>query len=167
MALTREQKEAIVEKVQTLADESPTVVFVNFHGLSVDEQNEMRNRLREEEVGYTVTKKSLAKLALGKVDIDGELPVLEGELALAYATSSDTETTAPARGVYQFQEDHEEKVAIMGGIFKGEYKDQEKMLSIARIPSLDTLRGQFVQLINSPIQRLAMVTKAIAEAKEA
>ena len=54
------------------------------------------------------------------------------------------------------------KVSIIGGIFDGEYKSQAEMLSIASIPSLQVLRGMFVNVINSPIQRFAIALNAIA-----
>jgi ribosomal protein L10 len=92
-----------------------------------------------------------------------------GELAIAYlsaeASAKDGDPIAPARNVYSFQKKLDGKVSIIGGIFDGEYKDQSAMMSIALIPSLDTLRGMFVNVINSPIQRLAIALGQIAEKK--
>ncbi len=54
---------------------------------------------------------------------------------------------------------------ILGGVFDGVYKSKEEMTEIASIPSLQTLRGMFVNVINSPIQGLAVSLNQIAEKK--
>ena len=160
MALTKEKKKEVVEKVKQAVSENETVAFVNFHGLGVADTTEMRNSLREEGVGYTVAKKSLVKLALKDASAKGDVPALDGELAIAYG-----EETAPARGVYEFGKKHEDTLSILGGIFEGRYVDAVEMNEIAQIPSLDVLRGMFVNIINSPIQRCAIALSEIAGKK--
>jgi len=163
MAINKEKKKEIFEKTQGIMKDSGSVVFVNFHGLGVSETTQLRNNLREEGSSYTVTKKTLVKKALGESSVDGEMPELEGELALAYGEDS----IAPARGIFEFQKKHKDNISILGGIFEGSFVDKEKMLSIAQIPSMQVLRGQFVNLINSPIQGLVIALNEIAEKKEA
>jgi len=148
MAINKDKKKKIYEKTQGILKDSGSVVFVNFHGLNVSDTTQLRNNLRKEGSSYTVTKKTLVKKALDSSSVEGEMPELEGELALAYGE----DLIAPARGVYEFQKKHKENVAILGGIFEGSFVDKEKMLSIAQIPSPQILKGQFVNLINSPIQ---------------
>ena len=159
MAITREKKEEICKKIEKIVGDFSTVVFVNFHGLNVVEATELKNSLREEGSLYTVIKKTLAKKTLQTSSVKGELPALEGELALAYSQDQ----IAPARGIYEFQKKHKNSVSILGGIFEGAYVDKDKMISIAQIPSLQTLRAQFVNIINSPIQGLVIALNGIAE----
>lgn len=160
MALTKEKKTEVVDKLKDVVASSETVAFVNFHGLGVGDTTDMRRALTEEGVGYTVAKKSLVRLALKDSKAKGDVPALNGELALAYGKE-----TAPARGVYEFGKKHEGTLTLLGGIFEGRYVDAAEMTEIAQIPSLDVLRGMFVNLINSPIQRLAIVMNQIAEKK--
>lgn len=163
MAISREKKEEIVSKVSDAAKNAQSLVFVHFSQLPVPEVNQMRNALREEGVSYTVAKKTLIKRALAETSVEGEQPPLEGEIALAYGD----DLLAPAREVYAFQKKYKDYVSIVGGIYDGEYKDKEAMLEIAAIPPLDTLRGQFLNVINSPVQGLAVALNAIAEKREA
>ncbi len=162
MPITKEQKKETLEKIKGAVKDSSSVVFVNFHGLNVTESSEMRRALRAQEVGYFVTKKTLIKKALEGGNYENELPALDGEVALAYGADA----IAPAREVYSFQKKFAGKLAILGGIFEGVYKDKESMMSIATIPSLQVLRGQFVNLINSPIQGFVIALNAIAEKKQ-
>ncbi len=159
MAINKGKKKEIFEKTQEIVKDSGSVVFVNFKGLNVSDTTQLRNNLRNEGSSYTVTKKTLVKKALEDSSVEGEMPELEGELALAYGK----DLIAPARGVFEFQKKHKEKIAILGGIFEGVFMNKEKMLSIAQIPSLQILRGQFVNLINSPIQGLVIALNKIAE----
>ncbi len=161
MAISKNKKQEILEKTQKIFKNSNSVVFVNFHGLNVSDTTQLRNNLREEDSLYTVTKKTLVKKALEKISFKGDMPELGGELALAYGSDS----IAPARGVYEFQKKNKENIAILGGIFEGSFVDQEKMLAIAQIPSLQVLRGQFVNVINSPIQGFVIALSKIADKK--
>jgi len=66
-----------------------------------------------------------------------------------------------------FQKGHKENIEIVGGVFEGRYMNASEMMSIATIPPLQTLRAMFVNLINSPIQRFAVVVNAIAQKQNA
>jgi large subunit ribosomal protein L10 len=161
MPITKNQKKEILEKIRG-AVKSASTVFVNFHGLGVFDSSEMRRALRGNNVGYFVTKKTLIKKALEGEKFENELPELDGEVAIAYGDDA----IAPAREVYNFQKKFAGKLTILGGIFEGSFKDKESMMSIATIPSMQVLRGQFVNLINSPIQGLVVALNAIAEKKQ-
>jgi large subunit ribosomal protein L10 len=123
----------------------------------------MRRELRNKEIDYLVAKKTLVKTAFGDSGVQGEIPNLEGELAVAYSD----DPTATAREIHFFQKKYEGKVSILGGVFENKYLSKIKMEEIALIPSLHVLRGMFVNVINSPIQGFALVVKAIADSKEA
>jgi len=162
MAITKEKKKEILSKLEGIKNDSETVVFVGFNGLTVSDSTAMRNKLREEGVGYFVAKKTLIKRAL-EDSYKGEVPELEGEVALAYSADA----ISPAQNVREFEKKHAENISILGGIFQGVYKTKEEMTEIASIPALPVLRGMFVNVINAPIQGLAVALNQIAEKKTA
>jgi len=159
MAITKEKKKEIFGNLKNAFEGSSSMVFVNFHGLTVGDTTALRAKLRDAGVSYVVAKKTLAKKALSEEKIDGEMPELEGELAFAYGD----DLIVPAREVYEFQKKHKNHIAILGGIFDKAYKNKEEMIEIASIPEPQVLRGMFVNVINSPIQGLAVALNAIAE----
>lgn len=159
MAITRQKKEEIVAKIGDVTKSAKTLVFAAFKGLTVAEQNEMRKALRAVEVGYVVAKKSLLRRALGSAGYEGQAPELSGEIALAYGSDE----LAPARELAIFVKKFGEHLSFAGGVFGGKYVGKDEIVSIAAIPGLETLRAQFVQLINSPIQRFAIVLQAKAD----
>ncbi len=159
MAITKQKKGEIISKVEAILKEAKTVVFVNFHGLSVAEERELRSNLRAEGVGYTVAKKTLIKRALQSHGTEGSIPELQGEVAIAYGEDE----LAPAREIATFAKTHAGHIAMLGGIFSGAFVDKAGITAIAAIPGMETLRAQFVQLINSPRQRFAVVLNAKAD----
>ena len=163
MPISKGKKKEIIEKVSDLLKDSKSVVFFNFKGFTVKNTIEMRRKLRESQVGYLVAKKTLAKRAFDAAKITGEIPAMFGETAMAYSA----DLIAPAREVFNFQKKYKDNLNIVGGIFDGKYMSKEEMMSIALIPSQQTLYAQFVNVINSPIQGLVMALDAVAKKKTA
>lgn len=165
MALTRSQKEEIVQKVDGILKESPAVVFTRFHGLPVSRANEMRQAFRHDGIGYTVAKKTLIRRALSSIDVEGETPSLSGELALAYlsAQAGGNDPVALAKSVVSFAKKSEGAIEPMGGIFEGRYITAEEVKALAAVPSREALYGQFVSVINAPIQQTVGVLNAVTQ----
>lgn len=162
MAITKAKKQDILTKLEGVKNDSDSIVFVKFNGMNVTDTTLMRAQLREEGVGYFVAKKTLMKRAFdGK--FEGEMPALEGEIAVAYSTDAIT----PAQQIKGFSDKFGDSIAIVGGVFQGVYKNAAEMTEIASIPPLPILRGMFVNVINSPIQGLVLGLNAIAEKKSA
>ncbi len=163
MAVTRQIKEKALKKANDIFDNSESAVFVHFSGVGVGDTSKMRKKMTSENVNYSVIKKTLIKNAAKASKISGEVPILEGEVALAY---SKEDATAPARLVKEFAKITKDKIKIIGGFFEGKFQNEAQMNEIANIPSLDVLRGMFVNVINSPIQRTAIVLSEIAKTKK-
>ncbi|NCU28571.1 MAG: 50S ribosomal protein L10 [Candidatus Moranbacteria bacterium] len=161
MPISLNKKKELVADLDKALKDSKSVVFVKFDKLQVADVNDLRRKLQADEVGYQVSKKTLLKRALSSQNIEGEMPEIPGQIAIAYGS----DLLAGARGVYSFLKDHKDNISIVGGVFEGKYKNSEEMMSIATIPPVEVLRGMFVNLINSPIQRFAVVLNQIAEKK--
>ncbi len=161
MAITRQKKEEVVAKVANSIKNAKTLVFANFKGLTVAEQNEMRKAFRTVEVGYTVAKKTLIKRALDTGAFEGTLPELEGEIAIV----SGADEIAPARELAVFVKKFTGHLSFAGGMFGGKYVSKEEITAISAIPGMETLRAMFAQIINSPRQRFAVVLSEVAKTK--
>jgi len=164
MAVSKQKKGEILENLKKIFKEAKTVVFVNFHKLTVADATALRNNLRKSGANYLVAKKTLTRKALEHAKTQGEVPALEGEMALAYITEGE-DTTSPARSIYEFSKEHKDVISIMGGVFDGKLIGKEEMKAIALIPGMKTLRAQFVNVINSPIQGFVMALDQISKSK--
>jgi large subunit ribosomal protein L10 len=161
MPITLDKKKELVAGLEKSLASAKSVVFVKFDKLTVSDVNTLRRNLQKEDIGYVVAKKTLLKRALGIQNLTGDLPEMPGQIAVAYST----DLLSPAREVFSFAKTHKENISIVGGVFEGKYMNASEMMSIATIPPLQTLRGMFVNLINSPIQRFAVVLDQIAQTK--
>ena len=161
MAISKAKKGEIVEKLKEVFKNAKSLVFVNFHGLNVANVTQMRQALKSEGISYTVAKKTLTKRALAEKGFEGVEPLFDGELALAWGE----DMIAPARGIYSFHKKWPESLKIMGGVFEGRFMTASEMEEGAQIPTLDVLRGKFVNIINSPIQRLVIGLSEISKIK--
>lgn len=161
MTITKTKKVSIAKKLTDAFKNVQSIVFVHFKGLPVFETNAMRKELRARSVGYTVAKKTLVKRALNELSLKGEMPPLEGEIALAYGEDPVT----PASSILEFAKKYKEQLSIVGGVFEGRYQNKMEMEVIASIPPMQTLRGMFVNVLNSPIAGLVVALKAIADKK--
>lgn len=163
MAKTKAEKGAIIDKLEDAFKNATSSVFVHFTKVTVAEESAMRRALRTDGVSYFVAKKTLMRRALDSLGHAHESLPLEGEVAVAYGGGEDS--TVAARLVHEFGKKLTDKLTIIGGIFEGKLVDGAKMQEIATIPSMHVLRGMFVNVINSPIQGLAIALNAIAQKK--
>lgn len=162
MAITKEKKQAISEKLDTILSDAETLAFINFHGLDVVTEEKIRGTLREAGVSYYVAKKTLMKRALDKKGYKGDMPELEGEVALVYGQDQ----VAPAREAYAFAKKDDDPLAMLGGMFEGKYLNASEITEIASIPGQQVLYGMFANVINSPIAGVVMALSEIANNKE-
>jgi large subunit ribosomal protein L10 len=165
MAKTRDQKKEIIATLEKALKGAASSVFVHFRGVTVAEESRMRRAFRAEGLGYTVAKKTLMRIALTNLGYDHEGVAMDGEVAVAYNTTS-TDSTLPANRIHAYGKELKgDKVTILGGIFDGKFLDALAMSAIATIPSLSALRGMFANIINSPRARFAIALSEVAKTK--
>lgn len=161
MALKKEKKVEVLSTLDASLANANSVVFVKFDKLKVADANALRRSLQKSDVGYLVSKKTLLKRALGAKGITGDMPELQGQIAMAYGS----DLLAPAREVFEFQKTHKDYVSIVGGMFEGKYVNASEMMEIATIPGREVLLSKIAYLLQSPMQRLAIAVGQVAEKK--
>ena len=158
-----ELKQPIVQEISENIKDAQSVVVVNYLGLTVAEDTELRKQLREAGVVYKVYKNTLVNFAIKGTEFESLADCLEGPNAFAIST---TDATAPARIVANFAK-KAEKLEIKAGVVEGNYYDAKGMTAIANVPSREVLLGKLLGSIQSPIANFARVINQIAESKEA
>lgn len=159
-----ESKKAKVEQLTELLKGSVSGVVVDYKGITVDEDTQLRKELREAGVKYYVEKNSMLRFALHNVGIDGLDSVLKGTTAIAL---SDDDQTAPARIIGKYIEGADEKstFSMKAGFIGTELYDAQGVLALSKIPSRDVLLSQLVGSLQGPMQKLAAILKAVEEKK--
>ena len=157
------QKQIIIDEIKDKFERAESAVVIDYMGITVAEADEMRKKLREAEVEYTVYKNTLVKRAIEGTKYEALGEILEGPSGFAFSYD---DATAPARVLNDARKAYK-KMEFKGGIIEGEYYDKENIEKIAAIPSRDTLISKFMGSIQSPIANFARVVAQIAEQKEA
>lgn len=162
MPFTKQQKGEVIEKLKKIFSDSTSVVFVNFHGFSVSDSQKIRRSLKEKTLGFLVTKKTLLKKALESLNLSGQVPALDGEVAIAFGN----DPVLPAKGIAEFAKENEGKLKILGGIFEAAFVDSSRMEELAKIPSRQELLGMLLNIINAPIQGLVIALNEITKSRK-
>lgn len=158
-----ELKQPVIAEIAELFDGAQTAVVVDYRGLTVAQDTELRKQLREAGVVYKVYKNTMIHRAAEGTDFAALDANLEGPTALAV---SKTDATAPARIIAEFAK-KADKLEIKGGVVEGKYYDAKGMQTIATIPSREVLLGRLFGSMQSPITNLARVLNQIAESQGA
>ena len=156
-----ELKQPIVDEIKALLDGAAGAVIVDYRGLTVEQDTQLRKQLREAGVTYKVFKNTLIKRAAEGTDFAALEPQLEGPTALAV---SKEDATAPARILANFAK-AAPQLELKASIVEGADYDAAVTQVIATIPSREELLGKLLGSIQSPITNLARVLNQIAEQK--
>ena len=154
-----ELKQPIVQEISEHVKDAQSVVIVDYRGLTVAEDTELRKQLREAGVTYKVYKNTLMNFAFKNTEFESLAPVLEGPSAIAIST---TDATAPARVLSKFAK-NAPALEIKAGVVEGTFYDADGMKAIAAVPSREELLSKFLGSIQSPISNFARVLKQIAD----
>lgn len=154
-----ELKKPVVEEIAAGIKDAQSVVLVDYRGLTVEQDTQLRRNLREAGVTYKVYKNTMMNFAFKGTDCEGLSQYLEGPSAMAY---SSTDATAPARVLAQFAKTAD-KLEIKAGVVEGVVYDAQGIDSIASIPSREVLLSRLLGSMQSPITNLARVLNQLAE----
>ncbi len=154
-----ELKQPIVDEISEQIKDAQSVVIVDYRGLTVAQDTDLRKQLREAGCTYKVYKNTMMKRAFAGTDCEQLSDLLEGTNAVAI---SKDDATAPARIIAKVAKDAP-ALEIKAGIVEGTYYDAEGMKTIASIPSRDELLSRLLGSLQSPITNFARVLKQIAD----
>ena len=154
-----EIKKPIVEEISAAIKDAQSVVLVDYRGLTVAQDTELRKQLREAGITYKVYKNTMMNFAFKGTDFESLAPFLDGPSAVAISA---TDATAPARVLANFAKTAD-KLEIKAGVVEGTLYDAEGMKVISAIPSREELLSKLLGSIQSPIANFARCMNQLAE----
>jgi large subunit ribosomal protein L10 len=153
----RSQKQKVVEQLNRALQSQSIVVVTRQSGLTAGETADLRRRMRAAEASFKVTKNRLARLALKGTQFENLADLFKGPTAIA--SSADPVAAAKATVDYANQN---EKLVIVGGALGGKLLDPDGIKQLAKLPSLNELRGKILGMLKTPATRVAAVLQAPA-----
>ena len=157
----KQAKQVVIDEIKGKLDKAKSAVLIDYIGITVEQADELRKKLREADVDYTVYKNTLMKRAVDGTDYEPFKNILEGPSALAVSYE---DATAPARVLNEAIKKFG-KMEFKGGMVEGQYMDKDAIIEVAKIPSREILLAKFMGSIQSPVSALVRTFQAIADAK--
>ena len=155
--MQRKQKEQSVAALHESLGGMNLMVVAHQTGMTVAELTVLRRRMRAAGAGFRVTKNRLAKIALDGTPFEGLSDLFRGPTAIAF--SADPVAAAKVTADYA---NENAKLVILGGALGDRRLDADAIKALAKLPSLDELRGQLVGMLQTPASRIVGVLNAPA-----
>ena len=154
--------DAVKQLTEKLKD-AKAMVLVDYRGINVNEDTELRRKARETGIDYFVAKNRLVKIALQEVGVEANFDdLLEGTTSFALGYE---DGIAPSKLVYDFGKTLKDKFVIKGGMLDGARVDAATIESLAKLPSREEMLGQVAYGLMSPIRMLAVALSNLSEQK--
>ena len=158
-----ESKKAVVDALTNQIKEATSVVFVDYKGITVAQDTELRKQFREAGVDYAVVKNTLTNFATKNVGYDFS-EVLHGTTAMASTTG---DPIAPACIVCEFAKKNKlQSLAIKGGVVEGSVLSADQLNGFGELPSKSALVASVLGTFLAPISSLAFVLDQIRMQKD-
>ena len=154
-----ELKKPVVEEISNSIKGAAAVVLVNYKGISVEQDTQMRKELREAGVVYKVYKNTMMNFAFKGTACEELCQHLEGTNALAVCAE---DATAPARILAKYAKTVP-TLELVAGVVEDAYYDKAGIEALSQVPSREELLGKLLGSIQSPITNFARVLNQIAE----
>jgi len=155
MALTKSQKQKILEDLKEKIKEQKAMVFVEISGLKAKELLDLRKKLKERDSQISVIKKTLFKIVLKEFNqiLAEKIAELKGQLTTIFGFGDEI---WPAKIAYEFSKDHK-NLKILGGYFEKEFRVTEDIIALAKLPPKEELLARLIGGISGPISNFVNI----------
>lgn len=154
--LRSEKHESILE-LEEIYKNSASVIVTHYHGLTVSQVTTLRRALRAKGASFKVVKNTLSKIATSKASVNNFANLLTGPTAVAYSK----DPIDAAKVVVEFAKAND-SLKIIGGLVNNEVLDANSVKQLAKLPSLNELRGKIIGVLQTPATKIAGVLQAPA-----
>ena len=156
------QKKEEVTKLANKMKEAKLVLLTDYRGINVEDVTELRAELRKTNAEYTVIKNNITKRALAEAGIEGLEDKLVGPTAVIMSSEDYLE---PSKTIYEFTKNNE-YYKIKGGVIEGKVMTAEEIVTLAKLPSKETLLSMLAGALLANIQKFAVAVDQVRIQKE-
>ncbi|NCP17292.1 50S ribosomal protein L10 [Candidatus Kuenenbacteria bacterium CG_4_9_14_3_um_filter_39_14] len=154
MPKTRQQKETVLSNLTDNIKNAKSATLASFSAITVKDDQQLRNTMHQENVNYSVIKKTLLRKAFEKLGFKTDLfKGINGNVAMAISAADEV---APAKAIHDFAVKNN-NMNIVGGILENNWIDSHKVKALAVLPSKQELLAKVVGTIKAPLSGLVNV----------
>ena len=151
------KKQEYIEKMSSQFDKSEAVIVTHYQGLTMQQLDDLRSRMREHGIQFKITINRITKLALQKTRCKDLSDLFTGPTAVALSEDAITS----AKILTKFSKENS-KLKILGGIMGSDILDVAGVQNVATLPTLDEARAKIVGILRTPAQKIASILLAPA-----
>ncbi len=155
--MLRSEKHEFVAELEEVYKKSSSVIVTHYHGLTVSQITSLRKALKAKGAGFKVVKNTLSKIAASKAGVQDVSTLLTGPTAIAYSE----DPVEAAKVVVDFAKANE-CLKIVGGLVDNQLLDAKSVHHLAKLPSLNDLRGKIIGILQAPATKVARVLQTPA-----
>ena len=156
------QKKEEVSKLAEQMKEAKLILLTDYRGINVTDDTTLRRDLRNAGAKYTIIKNNITKRALAECGIEGLEEKLEGPTAVVMSSEDYLE---PSKVIYKFSKDNE-YYTIKGGVIDGKVMTSEEIITLAKLPSRETLLSMLAGALLGNISKVAVALDQVRIQKE-
>ena len=156
------QKKEEVKKLAEEMKEAKLILLTDYRGISVTDDTVLRKDLRATGAKYTIIKNNITKRALAECGIEGLEEKLEGPTAVIMSSEDYLE---PSKVIYKFSKNHD-YYTIKGGVIEGKVMTAEEIITLAKLPSRETLLSMLAGALLGNISKIAVALDQVRIQKE-
>ena len=147
--MNRNEKTELVNNLHDTFDNAASVVIVHCIGLTVEESTNLRTKMRNENCNFKVTKNRIARIALKDTKYQHMDSMFKGPTAIG----SSSDPVMAAKILVDYAKENE-KLVIIGGGLEDKALSKIDVEALAKLPSLNDLRGKLVGLLQAPASKI-------------
>ena len=151
-----------VTKLANKIKEAKLVLLTDYRGINVEDVTELRAELRKTNAEYTVIKNNITKRALAEAGIEGLEDKLVGPTAVIMCNEDYLE---PSKAIYEFTKNND-YYKIKGGVIEGKVMTAEEIITLAKLPSKETLLSMLAGALLANIKKFAVALDQVRIQKE-
>ena len=155
--MSKEQKKNYITEMTSQFENSKAVMVTHYQGLTMNQLDDLRERMREHGIQFKITKNRITKLALEKTRCKDLSELFKGPTAVALSKDAITS----AKILTKFSKENS-NLKILGGIMGSDILDVAAVQNVATLPTLDEARAQIIGILRSPAQKIASILLAPA-----
>lgn len=156
------QKKEEVSKLAEQMKEAKLILLVDYRGINVTDVTELRTDLRKVNSKYAVIKNNITRRALAECGLEGLEEQLEGPTAVIMSNEDYLE---PSKIIYNFSKNND-YYKIKGGVIEGKVMSAEEIITLAKLPSRETLLSMLAGALLGNISKVAVALDQVRIQKE-
>jgi len=156
MALSKQQKKKVIEKIKQELDKQKSIFFIDFQKLKASQLFDLRKKIKQTDALLYIAKKNLINIAFQDKKIPVKIKELAGQIGIVFSFEDEI---APAKIIHEFQKKYKSP-EILGGFYEKKFINQEKAIELAKLPSKQELLARLVGALNAPSSKFANVLQS-------